>query len=328
MVSLYKGCVDFILAQDGILGVDREQREDGQRARVKHFMGSLSNLGPGLDDCVALMHELQKDTIAFTADQRKEMAEAVSSHMDSDGAAPKDAKSQRHHYIHEYLPDGMWQMLYDKTKQFDAKMELFVDFLIETVGLRFPTDDTLKIVRAIATIASDHVLSPDGAYHALCSARVKFVNKRPIMPGKPLLTEYMRDVSQFMKLFPHQYRQCDPPIASKLDDRNILQRTRKDLMPCRNTNKQLKKAVAGCPAPDLQSHTMLTCLQFMMGGNIPMLGNNANLSSASGRHAPMPEVRDVRGAAPVPEPLPLEDARVPEPLLGRHKKPTEDVHGF
>ena len=283
MLDLYNGSVNFMLAQDKLLGADRANKESSQNARIKNFVANLPFLDKRVTDAQAVLDALADDASnAFTADQRKSMAEAVSAHMDSDGA--KDSGlvvgSQHHPYVHEAMPDSLWKRLFDKTESWTKKKEAFVDFLIEVLGLRFPDNYTQKLCLSILLICSDKELSPDDTYEELVSFRELFVNKRPLVAGRPLLKDY-GDVSQFVKLFPHQYLECDPPIASRIDDRRLQQRMRKDVMPSRSTNKQLthnkkQKTSHGSFSPGVDS-LAASCLQYL-------LGNNANVPTALHRN--------------------------------------------
>ena len=63
MLAIYKGSAAFVLSQDALLGQARSGRAAAQNARVKHFMAELSHVAQDLSDSVALMDELQKETL-------------------------------------------------------------------------------------------------------------------------------------------------------------------------------------------------------------------------------------------------------------------------
>lgn len=267
MLALYKGSVEFMLSQDRMLGDGRLNKEASQLARVKHFISNLPSLGQDMTDAQAVLVELEKETPAFTEAQRKSMVEAVASHMDSDVTTTAETKSQNHPYVHEYMPDGLWKKLRDKSVSWDTKKEDFVDFALGTMGLRHPNNDTLKSMLAILWICADRDLSPDDAYDELRNMQDKFVNKRELVPGKPLLKEYTRDVSQFIRLYPHQYLECDPPVASQIDERKIQQKTRKDVMPSRSSNKHIAKHARQQATSDPAANLQRTFMNLILGNN-------------------------------------------------------------
>jgi hypothetical protein len=243
MLKLYNASVEFMTNESNMLGADHPHKEASQNARVKHFVSNLRLAPKDVDDSAATMAQLQIETDAFTEAHRRIMAGAISAHMSSDTTVDKPGAPDRqsHMFMHNYLPDTKWKFLYDKSNTVHTKLEGIVDFALEVLGLRHPNDATLKMLIAIVLLCHGTELSPDDFYEMLGDVKDKFAEKRPLFPGKPLLATYDRDPQQFMRLHPRQYLECDPPIASRLEERSIQQRTRKDLMPTRSTNKHLKK---------------------------------------------------------------------------------------
>ena len=74
MLALYKGSAEFMLSQDRMLGADRPNKLASQLARAKHFAANPPFMTKDLDDAQACMVELGKETLAFTAEQRMQMA--------------------------------------------------------------------------------------------------------------------------------------------------------------------------------------------------------------------------------------------------------------
>ena len=305
MLALYKGSVEFMLSQDRLLGDDRSNKLASQLARAKHFASNLPSMDKDLNDAQACMAELSKDTPAFTEDQRKAMAEAITAFMDSEAGTSADCKIQNHAYLHEYMPDGLWKKLRDKTMRWDDKKEAFVDFALEVLGLRHPNNDTIKLMLAILWLCHESVLTPDDAYLELKNLGDKFVNKRALVSGRVLMRDYTRDVSQFIRLYPHQYLECDPPIASQLDDRKLQQKMRKDVMPSRSTNKLLKQTHQQAASSSNDLHGAL--FQFLLGGRgippiAPPMRARTMLALGDAAHSdPAPEAPK----APMAQPLAL-----------------------
>jgi hypothetical protein len=276
MLKLYNASVDFMNSESKMLGSSHPHRIASQNARVAHFVSNLRLAPKDVDDSGAAMVQLQAETDAFTDEQRRTMAGAISAHMATDSATDKQGAPDRQSnmFLQNYLPDTKWKSLYDKSTTVGSKLEMLVDFSIEVLGLRHPTDATLKILIGIVLLCHEVELSPDDFYEMLQDVKDKFTEKRPLIPGKSLLATYDRDPQQFMRLHPRQYQECDPPIASRLEERSIQQRTRKDLMPTRSTNKHLKKnrsgkgAAASTAATDDgggSSTVAMRCLDFILG---------------------------------------------------------------
>ena len=275
MLKLYKASVDFMINESRMLGPAHPNKLASQNARVKHFITNLRLVPKDVDDSAAAMNELQQETLAFTAEQRTEMAAAISAHMSTDSAVDKAGNHDRqsHMFLQNYLPDTKWKILYDKTETLNKKLETLVDFCLETLGLRHPDDSTLKILIAIALLCHGTDLTPDEFYDKFGDVKDMFTEKRPLIPGKSLMATYDRAPEQFMRLFPRQYLECDPPIASRLDERSIQQKTRKGLMPTRSTNKKLERnkgASKSTAAKDVNtehgnSSTVNRCLDYILG---------------------------------------------------------------
>ena len=301
-----------MLSQDALLGEDRPNRQASQLARARHFESNLASMEKDLTDAQATMLELTKDTKAFTPEQRKSMAEAVASFMDSScTASTSTCKNQNHPYLHVYMTDTIWKQLRDKKIDWNDKKELFVDFAIEKLGLRYPNNDTCKLMLSIMWNAAEATMSPDTAYQELQSVHDMFVQKRLIINGRPLMAEYTRDASQFTKPYPHQFLECDPPIASQIDDRRLLQKMRKDVMPSRNTNKYLKDKTSNQTQAAGPSNLQSMFLQLMLGQlqSLPHTGASNSSSGSASRSRP-PALTD--------EQLALTDT---QPAEGHQQKP-------
>ena len=296
MFEMYMGSVNFILQQEQLLGVDFPNKLQSQTARVKHFMSNIPFLGKDIADCTKAMTALGNSTSAFTQEQRTEMGNAISDHMSSDDTASATTDNnthQNHLYLHEYMTDVLWKELYDPSISWDTKLESFVDFCLTIVGLRFPNDATMRTILGITQLCAGRELTPDDAYEDVKSLREKFKNKRPLFPGKPSMCDYTRDVSQFIRLYPHQYQECSPPIASKLDERRIQNCTRKDKMPARATNKMLKQphrsqGSQGSQQPNQSGGDIASmCMQYILqGGALPAIPGGGAINIHAPRHRP------------------------------------------
>ena len=263
-------------SESKMLGSGHPHKAASQNARVAHFVSNLRLAPKCVDDSGAAMEQLQIETDAFTAEQRRTMAGAISAHMAADSTTDKQGAPDRQSnmFLQNYLPDTKWKTLYDKSVTVETKLEGLVDFSLEILGLRHPNDATLKILIAIVLLCHESALSPDDFYEVLQDVKDKYTEKRPLIPGKPLLATYDRDPQQFIRLHPRRYLECDPPIASRLDERSIQQRTRKDLMPTRSTNKHLKRNKAGKGSDASTAATdgggggstvAMRCLDFILG---------------------------------------------------------------
>jgi hypothetical protein len=279
MLALYRGSKMYIENEQKILGVDHVNFDASRKSRVKHFVDSVHAMAPDLVDASNAQAELILETAAFTAEQRKEMSSSIAARMQNTEAAPRASeghhKLQVHRFLHDYLPDSKWKKFMDASVAFDSKMEEGTDFLLD-LGCRHPNDDALKDLLAILAIChGKDSMDAVEAYENINQLRTKVTNKRLLRPAPSTLQEFPRDPSQFMRLYPRAYVECDPPVASRIDHHRIREKTRKDLMPTRNTNSAYKLAAVNrgraCPsaiAPQPAS-VQAMALQYILGqGNI------------------------------------------------------------
>ena len=265
MLALYHASVKYMFSERQMLGETYDGRTDSQAARVVHFCESLAALPKDVDDSSAVQEELQKETTAFTPEQRKEMASAVSVCMRNSSAATSVGnKTQKHLFLHNYLPDAAWSTVSSKGFSWDVKMEYFVDFCL-AIGLRYPNDDTVRCIIAILGIQHERTLSPQDGYDAVHEFRTKMVNKRPLYPGMATMEVFPEDPSPFMRLYRGVYLECEPPVASRIDMMKIRQMCRKDLMPTRSSNAQIHGSSASASRSTSPKDSNAAMMQFMLG---------------------------------------------------------------
>ena len=137
------------------------------------------------------------------------------------------------------------------------------------MGIRHPSDATAKRLLAVAQLCHGHHMSADDNYEAIVSIRTKFQNKRPLKPGHATLNFFPKDTGRFTTMYPGRYAECDPPVASKLQEQRINQAMRKDLMPTRDSNKSLKRDRSSSSQEPGDPRMQL--LQLVLGGNAPVL---------------------------------------------------------
>jgi hypothetical protein len=159
-----------------MLGSSHSHRIASQNARVAHFVSNLRLAPKDVDDSGAAMAQLQIESDAFTDEQRRTMAGAISAHMAAGSGVDKQGASDRQSnmFLQNYLTDTKWKSLYDKSIAVESKLEMLVDFSLEVLGLRHPSDATLKILIAIALLCHGVELSPDDVYETLQDVKDKY----------------------------------------------------------------------------------------------------------------------------------------------------------
>ena len=281
MLSLYQASVNYIVAEQKVLGANHDKLSSSQDARVQHFVSTVSALPQDVADCAATQNALQMETAAFSADHRHTMARAVAAHMQQETTESSKLgnKTQSNKYIYNYLPECKWCFIMDKEKSWTDKKEAIIDWCIEALGLRNPNVETVKIILGILAEAHNRKFEPNEAYRELHAMTDTWVNKRELMPGKQKMRSYPSDASDFQKLHPESYLQCEPPIPSRIDPNKLRQVTRKDRMPARSSNKYVDKSSPASSSNsgqgDLTQQMAMMALQWVMNGR----GNSPPLPS-------------------------------------------------
>ena len=122
MLASYRASVNYILAEQRMLGNQHASLAQTQEARIRDFVNALHSFEANLEDAVSTQQELSLETPAFTTEQRTKMAEAVRTRMNSSVATAPTATSnasQTHLWLHHYLTEQRWEYQRDLSIDFD-----------------------------------------------------------------------------------------------------------------------------------------------------------------------------------------------------------------
>ncbi len=195
-----------------MVGQTHDGRTASQEAHVANFCASIDELPRDMEDCAADQEELETETLACTLEHRQAMATAVSAHMWSGAPTSVNTNTQQHLHIFTYLTATAWAILQSKGYPWDVKVEYVVDFCL-VIGLRYPSDDTIRCIIAILPICHERALSPQEAYDAVHDFRMKVVSKRPCNTGARTMTVFPKDPSEFRRLYRGVYLDHEPPVG-------------------------------------------------------------------------------------------------------------------
>ena len=278
MLGLYLASVNHVNAEIKNLGAANPLIKSSRESRLQHFLDSLVSMPRDLLDATQTMDEIATETPAFSKKQRDTMAEAVSTYMqgNDEASGKKDTKMQDLKNLAAFLTATLWAVLFDPLLSWDHKTEEFVKHCIEVLGLRNPNDGTVKNILGILEICCKKELSPEENLMEVRRIRAKFAGQRELFPGEQSMGKFPHNVNDFLKRFPYgkSFSQCDPPVASKVSDRQLRQIIRKDKMPTRDTNKAIKNyeikskgsnnTFSGM-ADQTQMQATMAALQFVLG---------------------------------------------------------------
>ena len=346
MLALYNASVQYITAEQHMLGPNHPGLANSQNARIQHFHDSISSMRQDVADSQSLMTQLTVDTPAFTAAQRTHIAGLVSGHMNSAVSAPVstgsgNAKGQTHLHLHHYMPDSLWCLLRKKDVSWDSKLESMCDFMLQ-IKCRNGTDATFKVALAIVQLMHEKEMTPSEAYVEVGKLKTKMYHKRHLLPGEQSMQVFPSEVDDFLKIWPRTYQECDPPITSKIDDLRIMEATRKDVMPTRKSNSLITSAASGSRAvaqrgsggdgTSLELAKM--CMGWMMGTQpnnpAPFQGDAHGMRQRNNRH-PLAIANTgplaIMDAPPAVAALPQQMAPTPPAQLQATAAATPDQNG-
>ena len=243
MLSHYNAAVEYIKNEKAFLGDDHAGVVATSQAQLKHFVDSL----PSFDRDVTVSGDLLArirgdDSEAFTLDQRRSIASAVSVHMRgvSTGSTPgtNDTKTQTHMFMYKWLPNELWDTLMNAELSQEQVFSAIIDWFLK-IGLRFPDDETVKQIIGIMNCCEPQGDHTDAAknYASVHLFKRRLRAKRDTYGGATTFSVFPEDAEEFETLYPDRY---DEPGAPRVSLDLIREMTHKDVMPTRSTNAMLK----------------------------------------------------------------------------------------
>ena len=111
MLALYQKSERFIINTAKMCGNSGPELQIAVRARIEHFHNMLPSIAQDIDDSDAAMDVLQKESAAFTKDQRQEFAKMITIHMSSKmRPTAGESKFQRNLYLYNYFREAFWKV--------------------------------------------------------------------------------------------------------------------------------------------------------------------------------------------------------------------------
>ena len=278
-------------------------REDACGNHLPIVINRMRNLkGVAMDHVTAANEHLSASVALFNVEQRHEIAKAIKAVMQSDCVTPTTKHGvtmQTHMHLHEYMPAKLWAIL-SSTEPLTNKFKHLASFMVQNLGLRHPCQQTKKSVVVTILVASDLDPDPQAAYGFINDFSEIVAQKRSSIPFAATMVQFPQDPQKFIRVYPGAYGDAHPPVASRVDESVIRERSRPDITPCRSSNKKVSRNVSQRTrndsmikeeSPDTSMNgTLLQILQhFMMGKNTRVPDDiqlhYANAQRASGQHA-------------------------------------------
>ena len=278
MLKQYNSIVKFMIAENAMLGYEgAEQRIANQ---LQHVIAAIKRIPLDHDDAQQLLERLHEESL-FSRDQRREIAKVVSTLTHTHDTSSPNGKTQSLRYIHNYLPEYLWTILFDKSISFDHKLDELAKFAVPVLGCRFPDPPSRRHMVAFVAATSNTRVSADQIYANVFALKDKFKHKRDIYPGSITFNTFPADVAAFIQLHPTAYTTAHPPVPSRITTSSILDIETEGA--CRSTSKRLSAKTKHQAASDINPLTsqasipLMQCMmQYMLRGAGVGSGDDAN----------------------------------------------------
>ena len=208
----------------------------------------LRSLKPSMDEVTEVLEHLSTVDSTFSEAQKKEIAAVVKSTMvdTATASARATAKTQQHLSLHHYLPAKLWACLESDDKR-ENKFRQLAEFMCQSLGLRNPDAQTKRLAVVVVHLASNVSPAPKEAYEDVQMFGDIIDQKRTSVCSKQTMLAFPEDPKVFMVSYPTAFGAEDPPIACRVSLSSTVERCRKGVTPCRNSNQQVRVHFAKPP---------------------------------------------------------------------------------
>jgi hypothetical protein len=263
-------------------------------SQMRNLIELLGKIHIDIGSGTELIEALNSPSANFSLEQRQTLLRTISSIVDGEHTAASSisisrSPEQNCPTIYDYYPAKIWAVARNPDETLKNKFRCIATWHVEGMGLRNPNAATKRLVVALVHAAMGSDPDPDVAYRDVHEFGAIQKQMRELMPGSQTMLSFPKDPVQFRQLHPAAYPEGSPPIPCPIPVELILARARKDLIPLRNTNRQLRgkqSPLARQPNVSPAERLMEGLLNYMsgrgefprqqmgVGGEIPIVFND------------------------------------------------------
>ena len=255
------------------MGRDHPNFSATQESQLNHLLATMQADPSDTTDAAALLEALEHDTPAFTANQRKRIAEKVSEKMRTvpGKRVRMSSHEQTNRYFYNYLTENDW----GATLAAGATLTDIHTVLAErgaAVGYVQPTDRDFVGLNAIAQECTHKVYTADQSYAQKGELKQIWSVVRKTSNAERTLLEFPENIETFMRDYRYRYPAADPPVAPRIDVTAVLRRTM--LNPCRSSHRRvtMKSHAKAEPTPSsdaaVAARALADVILFSRGGSV------------------------------------------------------------
>ncbi len=241
MQSAIRAAIEYI-EESRKAGTSEDQMASITTNRIENLKSMLGKSTPSIQDSTAAI-AIVGSALVFSTEQKNALLTSIHTKM-QDGSdqtveeIPSN-KSQSNRYVEHYVTASLYDILEDKEKPEDERVEAFVDFLQLRNGCKFPDVPTRKRVVGVILLANGAKVTARGAKACYDLFAKINIMKRKFREHVPTtMRNFPQSPKDFMLLHPTLYVEGDPPVPNRYASSMIDEVV--GMTSARNTNNLLK----------------------------------------------------------------------------------------
>ena len=249
MLAQYAAVCKYITTEMYILGHDHPNLNATRESQLNHVLSSINDTKSDVSEAGNLLDELTKETNAFTSDQRKAIATAVSTKMRTvAGVSTRTVRNEQScPCFYNYLTDGDWASMLGPHASITT-IHATISKRGLAIGYGHPKPIEYVMLNAIAQVATRTVYSAQQSYDQKNDLTVIWDVMRKTISWAPSELRFPDDAAEFLRTHPERYTSADPPVKCRVDPVDIKQTTA--LNPCRHNHRRMSKKMTRAKAEE------------------------------------------------------------------------------
>ena len=246
-LSVFRAAERFVAAS---MAMDPTCTESLTADQTSHVIEVISKLAFTTDQGTDGLEALAAVGSPFNLEQRQSISKVIrditsGALVSASLQSRQVCKEQRHMHLFNYLPAKIWHVLEAPTETKQNKLRHLAHFMVDIIGCRNPSAPTKVLAVATVHAASRIESTPAECYGDVQDFSKIIKAKRGSIRGDQTLTVFPIEPADFIRRHPCAYPESDPPAACPFCVNEIIDRTRRDVMPARCNNAALARSRRG-----------------------------------------------------------------------------------
>ena len=157
MLAQYDAVCQYLLAERRVSGSDNIAA--GEAAQVRHLSVLFEKTTPTVEDATALLNKLTEPTIAFSPENRAQLATIVSTIVRNQKLRSTGTKTQTNLFVYKYMTETTWSTLMHDDVSMKTK-EIAMNEMMLQIGCPHPSERTYVVMSAILNATTEGRRTP------------------------------------------------------------------------------------------------------------------------------------------------------------------------